>query len=390
MPPSESAPEVLLFVIDAGGGHRAAANALVAAAAEVGAPFRPRLSNLQDVLAPLDFTRRLTGIPMEQAYNAMVRRGMTLFLAPMLRAFQAFLRLRRRAISERLVDYLRHERPAAVVSLMPNFNAPIRDAVRKAHPHVPFLVLLTDLADFPPGFWIEPGVDRVIVGSEHAAGQARQLGVPHAGISQVSGMVLHPRFYPRRGPVEREGVRRELGIDGASFVVLVLFGGKGSPEMKPLCAALLEGSHDWRVIAICGDNPSLFESLSESERRWPGRLHRLGFTDRVADYMAASDLLVTKPGPGSLAEALHQRLPVVVTCNRRAIPQERYNAGFIEEKGLGLVVSSWRRIPDSVARLATEPGLLERCRTGIAALPENRAVYEALQVIGGEVVDGPA
>ena len=383
MAASDGAPEVLLFVIDAGGGHRAAANALLAAVAQVGAPFRPRLVNLQEVLAPLDFTRRLTGMPMEQAYNVMVRRGMTRFLAPMLKVFQACIRWRQRALSERLAEHLRGERPSAVVSLLPNFNAVLRDAVRMAHPGVPFLVLLTDFADFPPHFWIEPGVDRVIVGSEHAVGQAMSLGVPR--VSRISGMLLHPRFYPRRGVAERVGVRRALGIESRALVVLVLFGGKGSPEMKPLCAALLERPGDWRVIAICGDNPRLFESLGELEARGAGRLHRLGFTDRVADYMAASDLLVTKPGPGSLTEAFHQRLPVVVTCNPYTIPQERYNARFVEERALGLVVSHWRQIPDAVARLATQPGLLRRCRAGIAALPENRAVYEALEVIGGEL-----
>lgn len=385
MAASNGAPEVLFFVIDAGGGHRAAANALLAAMAHVGAPFRPRLANLQEVLAPLDFTRRLTGMPMEQAYNAMVRRGMTRFLGPMLKAFQALIRSRQRALSERVAEYLSRERPAAVVSLLPNFNAVLRDAVRMAHPGVPFMVLLTDLADFPPHFWIEPGLDRVIVGSEHALEQATSLGVPRPRVSRISGMVLHPRFYPRRGPAERERVRGELGIDERACVVLVLFGGKGSPEMRPLCASLLERPGDWRVIAICGDNPRLFEGLRELESRAAGRLHRLGFTDRVADYMAASDLLVTKPGPGSLAEAFHQRLPVVVTCNPYTIPQERYNARFIDEKGLGVVVSHWRRIPDAVARLATQPDLLLRCRDAIAALPENRAVYEALQVIGGEL-----
>lgn len=385
MPAADGAPEVLLFVIDAGGGHRAAANALLAAAGQVGAPFRPRLVNLQEVLAPLDFTRRLTGMPMEQAYNAMVRRGMTRFLGPMLKVFQATIRWRQRALSERLAAYLAGPRPAAVVSLLPNFNAVFRDAVRRAHPGVPFVVLLTDLADFPPHFWIEPGVDRVIVGSEHAVAQAMGLGIPRPRVSRISGMLLHPRFYPCRGPAERARVRRELGIESGAFVVLVLFGGKGSPEMRPLCASLLEQPAEWRVIAICGDNPRLFESLRELELRSAGRLHRLGFTDRVADYMAASDLLVTKPGPGSLAEAFHQRLPVVVTCNPYTIPQERYNARFVEEEALGLVVSHWRQIPHAVARLATQPDLLQRCRAGIAALPENRAVYEALQVIGGEL-----
>ena len=72
---------------------------------------------------------------------------------------------------------------------------------------------------------------------------------------------------------------------------------------------------------------------------------RLGFTDRVAEILAASDLLVTKPGPGSLSEAFHQRVPVVVTRNIHTIPQERFNTDFVRDRGLGLVVPHWRRDP---------------------------------------------
>ena len=81
---------------------------------------------------------------------------------------------------------------------------------------------------------------------------------------------------------------------------------------------------------------------------------RLGFTDRVAEILAASDLLVTKPGPGSLCEAFHQRVPVVVTRNVHTIPQERFNTDFVRDRGLGLVVPHWREIPAAVLRLVRD------------------------------------
>jgi 1,2-diacylglycerol 3-beta-galactosyltransferase len=200
-------------------------------------------------------------------------------------------------------------RPAAVVSVMPNFNVVIRDALRAAHPGVPFLVLLTDFADFPPHFWMEPGVDRVIVGSDRAEEQALRMGIPKERISRNSGMVLHPRFHRGEGKEARSGVRTALGLGPQDFVLLLLFGGKGSAEMEPLAARLLALSPSWTVIAICGDNPSLFERLAPLEAAAGGRLRRLGFTDRVGDYLAASDVLITKSGPGSLAEAFHRGCP---------------------------------------------------------------------------------
>src|SRR5262249_27460347 len=115
-------PEVLLFMVDAGGGHRAAAGALVAAAAEKGCPWRFRVVSLQAVLEPLDLLKRLTGISMEGAYNLILRRRWTVLLRPLLRVLHFLIALRRRSIASALGSYISGSRPLAVVSLVPNFN----------------------------------------------------------------------------------------------------------------------------------------------------------------------------------------------------------------------------------------------------------------------------
>jgi 1,2-diacylglycerol 3-beta-galactosyltransferase len=159
------APEILLFILDAGGGHRSAANALVEAARRQGRPWRFRVVSLQDVFAPLDFGRRLTGRPMEDTYNGLVRQRRTLFLATVLRGFQWLIRRMRPRLCRLLTAGLTDPPPQLVVSLVPNFNGVIAEAVRQCLPGTHFFVLLTDFADFPPHFWLEPELDRVIVGS---------------------------------------------------------------------------------------------------------------------------------------------------------------------------------------------------------------------------------
>jgi 1,2-diacylglycerol 3-beta-galactosyltransferase len=381
----ERPPEILVFMVDAGGGHRAAARALLVAAEEKQAPFSLRVLNLQEILAPEDLVKRSTGLSLEAGYNLILRRHWTVLLVPLLRLMHAAIRLRRRSLVRALTkDLAARSRPAAVVSVMPNFNGVIRDALAAAHPGVPFSVLLTDFADFPPRFWMEPGVRRVIVGTEHAAAQARQLGIPEECVARVSGMVLHPRFYQMGGTTARARLRREMRIDDG-FVVLLLFGGKGSPEMEPLSERLVASSPAFRVIAICGDNPELLGRLAALEARANGRFHRVGFTDRVADFMAAADLLVTKPGPGSLAEAFQQGVPVVVVRDRHTIPQERFNTRFVEEHGLGVVVGGWPEIPAAVAALAGDGERLEGLRAAARALPPNRAVYEVIDLLAAEV-----
>jgi 1,2-diacylglycerol 3-beta-galactosyltransferase len=373
---------VLLFTIDAGGGHRAAARALVAAAEETRSPVRFRVENFQDLLLPLDLLKRTTGVSLEAAYNLILKHRASALMVPLLRVMHGAIRVRRRVLVRTLADWLRREpRPQAVVSVFPNFNGVLQDAVREAIPGVPLVVVLTDLADFPPRFWIEPGLDHVVVGTAEAAEQAVALGVSPASVSQVSGMILHPRFYASGGGGVRERVRAELGLAASDFTATLLFGGKGSPELVPLAERLLDEDRALRVIAVCGDNPTLYERLAPLESRSGGRLRRFSFTDRVAELLAASDLLVTKPGPGSLSEAFHLRVPVVVTRNVHTIPQERFNTELVARRGLGVVVSSWREIPGAVARLCGEPGRLDAMRASLAALPANRAVYEVLEVI---------
>jgi UDP-N-acetylglucosamine:LPS N-acetylglucosamine transferase len=379
-------PEVLLFTIDAGGGHRAAARALAAAAEETDAPFRFRVESFQRTLLPLDVLKRATGVSLEDAYNLILRRHANALMVPLLRLMHAGIRVRRRALVRTLAGWLRGQpRPAAVVSVFPNFNGVMRDAIREALPGVPLVVVLTDFADFPPRFWIEPGLDRVVVGTDEANGQALATGIPHERVSRVSGMVLHPGFYRAGGPGARDRTRAELGLGPADFAVTLLFGGKGSPEMAPLAERLLDADPAFRAIAICGENPGLFEGLAPLEARAGRRLVRFGFTDRVADILAGSDLLVTKPGPGSLSEAFHQQVPVVVTRNIHTIPQERFNTDFVRDRGLGLVVPHWREIPAAVVRLFRDTAGRAAMRERIAALPPNRAVFEVIDVIAREV-----
>jgi 1,2-diacylglycerol 3-beta-galactosyltransferase len=161
----------------------------------------------------------------------------------------------------------------------------------------------------------------------------------------------------------------------------VLFGGKGSPELEPLCRALLREAPGVRVIALSGENPDLARKIARVEAASDGRLRSLGFSDRVADLLAASDVLCSKPGPGSIAEALHQGVPVIVPRNRHTIPQERFNTELVLNLGVGLVVSDWREMPSRVVALASDGALRERLRSAISRLPPNQAVWEVLSLV---------
>ena len=103
--------EVLLFVVDAGGGHRAAARALLAAAEESGFPLALRVVSLQEVLAPQDFLKRLIGLKSEDFYNLLLRRRYTAVLHPLMRVLHRLIALRHPALVRGLVPYLQSQAP---------------------------------------------------------------------------------------------------------------------------------------------------------------------------------------------------------------------------------------------------------------------------------------
>jgi 1,2-diacylglycerol 3-beta-galactosyltransferase len=99
-----------------------------------------------------------------------------------------------------------------------------------------------------------------------------------------------------------------------------------------------------------------------------------GFTTQIPYFMALSDFFIGKPGPGSISEALSRHLPVIIDCNAWTLPQERYNAQWVREKEVGIVVRSHRQVAGAVAELL-KPGELAQFRARTAAM-ENRAIFE--------------
>jgi 1,2-diacylglycerol 3-beta-galactosyltransferase len=95
--------------------------------------------------------------------------------------------------------------------------------------------------------------------------------------------------------------------------------------------------------------------------------------------MSLADFFIGKPGPGSVAEALHFNLPVIVECNARTMPQERYNAEWIRENDAGIVLKSFDEIDSAVKELLSG-SVLDRLRTNVAT-HKNGAVYEAVEIL---------
>ena len=364
-----------LVYFDAGGGHRAAANALREVMEREHRPFDIQPMNLQELLDSMDVFRQLTGLRLQDLYNLTLKKGWTLGSPQLMVGMHMVIRLFHRKQVRLLEAHWRASRPDLVVSLVPNFNRAIGESLRRAAPGTPLVTILTDLADYPPHFWIERQTQYFICGSDRAVEQARAMGHPAERVLRASGMILRPRFYeiPAIGAEERAAARRALGLDPATPVGLVLFGGQGAAVMLDIARRL----PDRQLILICGHNQKLRAQLERLPRRAPVFIE--GFTKEIPRYMQLADYFIGKPGPGSISEAVFMRLPVIVNCNAWTLPQERYNTVWVRQQGVGIVLENFRHVRTAVDRLL-EPAAYARFRAATEA-QQNRAVVEIPELL---------
>jgi 1,2-diacylglycerol 3-beta-galactosyltransferase len=144
--------------------------------------------------------------------------------------------------------------------------------------------------------------------------------------------------------------------------------------MLDIVKRLHRGKSNLQLILICGKNQKLLSKLRslETETRFP--IFTEGFTQEVDYFMSISDFFIGKPGPGSISEALQFHLPVIVECNGRTLPQERYNAQWVTENRVGIVLKTFRDVAGGVEKLL-HPATFDELRTHAMAY-SNRALLE--------------
>ena len=244
-------------------------------------------------------------------------------------------------------------------------------------PRPPMATLMTDLADHPPHFWMEPQQQHLICGTQAAADQALAMGYARNQIWQTSGMIVRPDFY-RQVDIDpwAERIRRGLSPDRPTG--LVMFGGYGSRAMLTIARRAAVTQSNVQLIFLCGHNESLRQRLAAMALPYPHFIE--GFTSDVAGYMRLADFFIGKPGPGSISEALVMGLPLILVRNASTMVQERFNTDWVKRNHLGIILNSFAAIDQAIAAM-TDRAQLARMRAHVRRF-ENRALFELPGILG--------
>jgi Glycosyltransferase family 28 C-terminal domain len=373
--------QIDLIYFDAGGGHRASATALESAARQQHRSWHINLINLRDLLEPADMLRRVTGVRIEDFYNSQLKHGLTIGTGPLLRITQMLIRRLEPTMIKLLARHWNSSQPELVVSMIPNFNRAIFEGLRQAdavegRTETPMVTILTDLADYPPHFWIERQAQYLVCGTATAARQAIAMGHAPARVFRTSGMIVRPEFY-RPMELSREAERSGLGLEPELPTGIVMFGSYGSSQMVSIARRIEDAGLNTQLIFICGHNDKLRENIESMHLSYP--FHCVGFTPEIPYFMKLADFFIGKPGPGSISEALVMGLPLIVERNAWTMVQERFNTDWIARNQLGVVLPSFREIASGVSTMLDREQFLG-LRAKVEML-DNRAVFEIPEIL---------
>lgn len=364
--------KVYFMIYDMGAGHRSTANALKEVIEQQKLPWQVEV---------VEVFKEVFGTTRPQfVYNNLVlkTKWARIINDPIsVPLFKLEIRWRHRPWYNLLRKYWREHQPDLVVSLMPLINRVLYESLRAELPETPFITSITDFADCPPNFWIEPQEQLLICPSERAVQQAQSFGYSQERIFRTSGVVIHPRFY-QPVMVDRSFERQRLGLKPDLPTGLVIFGSHGSKEMLEIAERLEQSSLELQLIFICGRNEKLAKDLQNRPSRFPKYVE--GFTKQIPYYMDLCDFFIGKPGSVGISEAIARKLPVITECNNTmTLFQERASADWLADNQLGIVVDNFRDIHKAVAELI-EPENFPAYKTRIEAY-NNRAVFEVVDIL---------
>lgn len=335
------------MISDTGGGHRSAANAITAALDEIKEPYAFE-HRIDDVAAHCSFPLTQLGWGYSTALRyAPPVYGALYYATNGRRRYKALVRFCEPLYRERLRDLFLSYRPDVIVSVHPLLNhAALRARADARMQHIPIITVITDLGKVHES-WLTPEANAVVVPAREVYERAISRGVQPSHLRML-GQPIHPKFDDVVG--SKEELREALGLPQQQFVTLLMAGGEGGGKLLPTTMALAKNRLPMHLVVVCGRNETLRAKLADIAPTLPTPMTVMGFTDKIPELMRAADLLVTKAGPGTLAEANAAQLPVVVYDY---VPgQERGNVEFVRHNGIGEVaINSTAEVVRAVERL---------------------------------------
>jgi processive 1,2-diacylglycerol beta-glucosyltransferase len=276
------------------------------------------------------------------------------------------------------VEFLLKESPDAVVAthfLVPSIASILKRSGLRAN----LSAVVTDYG--PHSYWLSSDIDMYFAASGWAGSELVRKGILPEKIA-VTGIPTTEEFKKEHN---KAGLVETYSLDADRKTIFIMSGGFGVGPVGKMLLALQECATPIQVIAVCGHNKELYAQLEKISFSLNYPVKLFGFTDKVAELMAVSDVMITKAGGISVTEAMDSKLPMILYGS---IPgQETWNQKFLSEKGAAVAAKSVKEIPSLADNMLGSEKIYETFREGLlkARRPDaaRDIAEEVLKAIGG-------
>lgn len=363
---------ILFLIADTGAGHRSAANAiknaiiflaqkrqeeqlLLEQASEAGSKTVSVQAGYR--IEIVDVFEEYSRFPLREAvklYGPAIRFRPKLYgriyqFSNQAQRFSAMKTVSTPLIHNGLLRLIKSVKPDVIVSVHPLLNHVTIRILQDIGLNIPFITVVTDLISIHHA-WFAPGADAYIVPTAYARELALKQGMdPHR--IHLMGMPIDPKFTL---PMEsKQQLQRKLGLKPDLPVVLLVGGGEGAVGLRAAVHAISQARLAVQLLIISGRNKRLYVELQRlrSSLHVPAKV--FGFVQNMQEMMSASDVIVTKAGPGTICEALACNLPIILSGY---VPgQEEGNVTYVVENKVGMLAYDSIELIN-ILRLLLKPG----------------------------------
>lgn len=201
----------------------------------------------------------------------------------------------------KLVNLIIKEKPDLILLTFPT---PVVSILKRDFKiHTPVCTVITDYRLHKN--WITPDSEQYFVATEDLKQELVAVGVPITNIT-VTGIPIHEKF---NFSVDRDTWLTEHGLDPEKKTLLMVAGAFGVMDgFKEMLTALVDKSNH-QFVVVCGKNQTLVNNL---QQHFKGKnVLVMGYTQEMAEWMSACDLMLTKPGGITITESLCKHIPLV-------------------------------------------------------------------------------
>ncbi len=366
--------KILYLFSDTGGGHRSAATALIKTVEEL-KKNDPPIQEMVDVFAECSgFLNILAKLYAPVIKYSPKMWGMLYYWFNDMKKMRQMEKMARPFLEKELSKLIAKRRPDLIVSVHPLLNHITISAMKIASHVVPLITVVTDPVSLHRT-WVCPDADLIIVATDQAKEACIKYGADPVKIKTM-GLPIDPKFV--KSSRDKRSLRKDMGLEDDLFTVLLMGGGEGGGNMKKIVRFIAKEGLKIQLVVIAGRNEKLKKDLEKEIVSFPFPVKVFGFTNEVPDIMSASDLVITKAGPGSIAESLAKELPIIITS---WLPgQEEGNVKYVVESGVGVVCEDLKKIGSCVKDFL-KPSLYSAFLKRIKSTNNPKAVYNIAQMI---------